>query len=313
MNDMYTLKKYLILCSLVFLFTFGLAGCQTGSETPAAAVETQVLPTEQPSPSDPPGNQVAPTNTPEESEPDPAAIEAAWKSSPHADSFVLDANGQNNTCARCHAPINWMPSMDDLPESCYACKFELEDPPPTIAESEWSDIPCNICHKVDKKGNVQAEYAWLEIAPLGEYAEVASPIELCLKCHAPLDIPGHGTVQLGGDHPDYVCTDCHSAHDTTTSCDAVGCHPDVIEPATPIPGHDKDHQSVTCGACHDASGMEVGPDEESGLWTTFVSGSTDAGIGSFPFTSHNVVLEASCDRCHFVNNPWDLSDSVVEP
>ncbi len=249
----------------------------------------------------------------ENPEPDPAAIEAAWQSSPHADSFVLDANGQNNTCARCHAPINWMPSMDDLPESCYTCKFELEDPPSTIAESEWTDIPCNICHEVDKKGNVQAEYAWLEIAPLGEYAQVASPSELCLKCHSAAEVPGHGTVQLGGDHPGYVCTDCHSAHDSTTSCDAVGCHPDVKEPATPIPGHDQDHQSVTCGACHDANGMEVGPDEESDLWTTFISASTETGAERFPFTSHNVVLEANCERCHFVSNPWGLSENVLQP
>jgi hypothetical protein len=99
---------------------------------------------------------------------DPTMITSAWESSPHADTFILDDNGQNNTCAQCHAPINWLPSMEDLPESCFACKFELEPPPPTIAESEWLDVPCKVCHKVDKKDNVEPEYAWLE-CPLDEY------------------------------------------------------------------------------------------------------------------------------------------------
>ena len=311
---------------LFFLLAIGLVGCNTTSEIAPAADETLVGGSEQPitaetqaggseqtSPTSSTSNQATPTSTSEESEPDPAAIEAEWQSSPHADTFILDASGQNNTCARCHAPINWLPSMDDLPESCFACKFELEEPPATIFENEWVDIPCNICHKVDKKDNVQPEFAWLEIAPLEEYAEVASVNELCLKCHASADIPGHGIIQLGGDHPNYVCTDCHSAHSTTTSCDADGCHPDVVEPVKHIPGHDQDHTVVTCGACHDASGMEVGPDEESGLWTTFLSGIAGVSTDRFPFTSHNIVLEAPCDRCHFVSNPWGLSESVEGP
>ena len=311
-----------IFCLLIPMI-MSLSGCQAGSETPASENDSTPLQMEQPTQGDsstnpakaPATTEAAPVDAPQAAvqEIDPKVIEAAWQSSPHADTFVLDANGQNNTCAQCHAPINWQPAMEDLPESCFACKFELEPPPPTIAEGDWVDIPCKICHKVDKKDNVQPEYAWLEIAPLDEYAEVASPTELCLKCHTPVDIPRHSAVQVGGDHPNYQCTDCHSAHDTKTSCDAVGCHSDVVQPANPIPGHDEDHQSVTCGACHDGSGMEVGFDEESGFWTTYASATNDEGIDKFPFTSHNIVLESRCDRCHFIGNPWDLSESVVEP
>lgn len=313
-----TLQIQLVIWGLVLLFACGLAACQTKVEVPPTLVDTPAdvnapatQQSEQPSQGETQGVPATPTSAPTDSVPDPAAIEAAWQSSPHANSFVLDEQGQNNTCARCHAPVNWLPSMDDLPESCYACKFELEPPPPLILESEWTDIPCNVCHKVDKKDNIQPEYAWLEIAPLGEYAAVASPTELCLKCHAPVDIPGHGSVVVGGAHPDYECTRCHSAHSTITSCAAAGCHSDIIEPVTPIAGHDADHQAVTCVACHDGSGMEVGPDEETGLWVTFFTGAEASD--RFAFTSHNVVLEASCDRCHFVNNPWSLSDSVVKP
>jgi len=305
-----TLRVNLIFWILGFLIIVGLASCQSGGDFPTSVTEIPTVQSDVAELIQTSSGQTLPTVIPPTATPDPAAIKVAWQSSPHANSYVQDSSGQNNTCARCHAPINWMPAMDDLPESCFACKFELEVPPPTISEVDWTDIPCNICHKVDKKDNIQPEYAWLEIAPLEEYAEVASSSELCLKCHAPVDIPGHGTINLGGAHAGYECTQCHSAHDTLASCDPAGCH---AEPTSPIAGHDADHEAVSCVACHDGSGMEVGPNEENGIWTTFTSGSTNVSADKFAFTSHNIVLEASCDRCHFVNNPWRLSDSVVEP
>lgn len=300
---------WIVLCCL------GLSACQSQAATSPAEVEIEApaAPSDWPSSNDSktvPAPQATDRGT---STPDPTAIAASWQAGPHADTFVLDAGGQNNTCARCNAPINWRPSMADLPESCYACKFELEDAPPLISESEWVHIPCNVCHPVDRDDQIQPEIAWLEIAPLGEYAAVASPGELCLKCHAPAEVPGHGEVELGGAHAGYECTDCHSAHETTASCDAAGCHQDVVDPATRIPGHDEDHRNVTCVACHDASGMEVGPDEEQGLWTTFAAEPADGGAGRIAFPSHNVALQAPCERCHFADNPWSLSPEVAEP
>lgn len=308
-----SLRRSLIVWGLVVFFASGLTACQTEGDISPTESEASSSHPAQPSQGDAQSNPVAPTSIPEESDPDPATIEVAWQSSPHADAFVQDAEGNNNTCARCHAPINWLPSMDDLPESCFACKFELEDPPPFIPENEWVDIPCNVCHEADRDENIQPEIAWLEIAPLGEYIAVASPTELCLKCHAPTDTLRHGDVLLGGAHIDYECTGCHSAHDTTTSCDVAGCHGDVIEPETPIPGHDADHQAVSCVACHDGSGMEVGPVEEQALWTTFTTDPSGSGSDIYPFTSHNIVLESNCDRCHFVDNPWGLSADVAAP
>ena len=247
------------------------------------------------------------------SEPDPQAIEAAWNASPHADSYVLNDAGENSTCARCHAPVNWLPSMDDIPETCLSCKFEVKNPPPLITESEWEHISCNVCHEVDKKDNVKPEYAWLEIAQIGEYAEVATPTELCLKCHNEIDLPEHGVAQLGGAHADYECTQCHDAHDTVASCAAVDCHDDVVTPAEPIPGHDEDHQSVACVACHDAGEMEVGPVEETGEWMTLIAVSPKGEAAVIPFTSHNTVLEAPCERCHFPGNPWGLTENLSPP
>lgn len=324
MDNKNTLLKTTIICGLVFIFASGLVACQA-----KAQAETEILPTtvETRVESQPPAQQqsesatqatpVSPTQVsaaPESSEPDLPAIEAAWRSSPHADTFILDENGENNTCARCHAPVNWQPTMDDLPESCYTCKFTLQDPPALIPESEWVSIPCKVCHKLDKKNNVQPEIAWLEIAPLDEYVAVASPTELCLKCHAPAQIPGHGVIDLGSAHSDYQCTGCHSPHSTAASCSNANCHSNVTEPTIPVPGHDADHQTVACVACHDGSGMEVGIDEETGLWTTFfTSNSAEIDPQNFPFTSHYIVQQASCDRCHYVGNPWNLSDNVVQP
>ena len=203
--------------------------------------------------------------------------------------------------------------MDDIPETCLTCKFEVKNPPPLIAESEWEHISCNVCHEVDKKDNVKPEYAWLEIAQIGEYAEVATPTELCLKCHNEIDLPEHGVAQLGGAHADYECTQCHDAHDTVASCAAVDCHDDVVTPAEPIPGHDEDHQSVACVACHDAGEMEVGPVEETGEWMTLIAVSPQGEAAVIPFTSHNTVLEAPCERCHFPGNPWGLTENLSPP
>lgn len=225
-------------------------------------------------------------------------IRALFQDNPHASTFVVDESGQNNTCARCHAPVNWTPSMDDIPESCLTCKFEIKDPPAYIAEDQWEHIPCKVCHEEGKKGKVNPEIAWLEIAQIGEYAAVASSTEICMKCHAPIDLPEHSLIQLGSVHADYDCTQCHDAHSSQASCSAAGCHDQVLDPALSIPGHDADHTNVDCFACHDGSGLEVGPDPETGIWTVLA------------YKSHQIELAAPCEKCHFSGNPWELN--VVE-
>ena len=237
----------------------------------------------------------------------PPALQEIWQGGPHADTFVLTEDGTNSTCARCHAPVNWYPSADDMPESCSTCKFKVEPPPPLIPEEEWDNIHCQVCHRINKQGEVEAEYIWLEIAQIEEYAEVASTTELCQKCHTEVDLPNHEPVVVDGAHADHACTDCHDAHDASATCTTTECHGDFLDASTPIPGHDEDHQEVACVACHDASDMQVGPSEDQGVWMTFLSTSPD------PYTSHNIQLEAFCDRCHFPGNPWDLSEAVDTP
>lgn len=241
---------------------------------------------------------------PQKTETDPALIEVLWEASPHANTYVLDDAGTNSTCARCHAPLDFVPSMDEMPDSCAACKFEVDDPPPTLAETDWQSIPCNICHEV-KKGKVVAEYAWLAVPPIDEYAEVESTTELCLNCHIQVDIPGHETPDLAIAHKEFTCTQCHDAHSTLArSCASEDCHADTINPSTVIPGHDDDHSAIPCWVCHDGSGLAAGLDENES-WITVLD--PDA----LPFVSHNIIKETLCERCHYLGNPWNLSDEVL--
>ena len=220
--------------------------------------------------------------------PSPDLIQAEWQSSPHADTFVLAENGTNSTCARCHAPVNWVPTMDDMPESCASCKFEVQPPPPVIARADWDNVQCNVCHQV-KRDTVDPQVVWLEIAAIEQYAAVATINELCLKCHAVGDLAGHLRLDLAGVHQDSACTVCHDAHTTAASCGTSDCHP----AAAPAAGHDEAHQSVGCLACHDASGLQVGPDA-AGLWTTL------------EYASHSLQTVVDCQRCHSPGNSWGL-------
>jgi len=294
------LQRKILFLSLIAMafFAMELTACLPGNDISQTDLATQQATGNEGSPSG------APQTSPEPEEIDPAFFQTQWEMSAHANTYVLDALGKNSTCARCHAPTSFVPSMEDMPESCAVCKFEVAPPPPTIAETDWGNVTCNICHRV-KKDVVQPEYAWLSVPPIDEYEYVATTTELCMKCHGEMDIVGHGVPNLANAHQGYTCTECHDAHSTTATCASELCHASVANQATPTPGHDENHAAVTCWACHDMDGQTVGPDDQ-GKWVTFLPDST------IPFASHNIVKQASCDRCHFVNNPWNLSASVSQ-
>ena len=322
--------QLILILSLAILVLLAV-GCQSPESQPTSnggVAETQGVPGDNNTNNEPEagsGNSASEENG-SESDLSPIAdaqqIQQLWETSSHAAAFVVDDQGNNNSCAQCHAPINWKPTIDDIPETCLVCKFELETPPPYIAENEWLHVPCLVCHEENKKGIIQPEYTWLEIPALEEYASVETPSELCLKCHDTNNVAEHGLVIVGGDHADMQCTECHQPHSSTASCDSADCHPDVFSSTDSVIGHDEEHQDVSCVACHDSAGWEVGPDEELGYWTTYSPWSHEIKIGEadtivetglIPFTSHEIVLEALCERCHFSENPWGLEESVEAP
>ncbi len=289
---------------LTIMFSLALiAACQPGEQSEGNKTQAPAeAATSLADPGDPSEEEAPPDN--------PAQIEAAWSSSPHADSYVVTAEGMNSSCARCHAQVNWIPTMDEIPESCLTCKFEVDPPPPFIEESVWTHVECKVCHQM-KKDEVEPGFAWLEIAPIDEYTEVASTTELCNKCHIVEGIPAHVTIAVEGSHAGMLRTECHDAHDTQATCSTSDCHEDALSAASTTPGHDEDHKDVHCVACHAAGELTVGPVE--GEWTTLVVGEPGGEEENIPFISHNVVLEAPCERCHFNDNPWGLSVSVSVP
>lgn len=282
---------------VITVFALSLTACQQASATPQPAGATAQ-----------PGATLKASNDAPEITEEPQAsgddLQQAWQSGPHADTFVVTDSGTNSTCARCHAPINWVPTMDEIPESCLTCKFEIDPPPPFIPEDEWQPVECMVCHRVDKD-EVEAAYAWLAIAPIEEYEEVGSSTELCLKCHAGDSVPDHLAIAIEGAHQAMTCTECHDSHDSTATCADSSCHADSEDPP---PGHDPDHEMVACVACHDSGELAVSPRPEDQIWTTWTV--TETGEPSRTYSSHNTILTAPCERCHFPANTWGLSESV---
>jgi hypothetical protein len=307
------LPLYLSLCSILFL-----AACQPGTEATESPnpVITEVEDQSEPASTIPESNADV-VEIPAE----PEALEEfpyqrfvqlepdeGWKAGPHSATYVLDGNGNNATCARCHSPVEWLPGPESIPESCMTCKFDVDEPDPLISEAAWGHVDCKTCHRVDKD-DVEPDYVWLDIAVIEEYIEVDSTTDLCRKCHQVEDIPDHKPgIQLSEDHVDLTCTECHDAHQTTVSCIDSDCHSDPALTAEPIAGHDEDHQLVSCIACHDAAGLAVGPLEGEGIWVTFTT--VPARDGDVPHASHQIQTEVACDRCHFAGNPWNLSEDV---
>ncbi len=307
-----------ILC----LCLLAVVGCQTGDDQPADAepqateVDDEAKDSSDDVTSDTTGDTTG-DNTETETETQvaipenvPLPPEEGWAMSSHADTYVISAEGKNDTCARCHSPVQWLPGPDDIPESCLACKFDVDVPPPLFSEEEWEHVPCKTCHRT-KGDDVEEEIAWLEIPSIEEYVDMDSTTKLCRKCHETSDVADHKpAVALSEEHAELLCTECHDAHATTVTCANSDCHEDVLINAEAVAGHDEEHSNVSCSACHDAADLEVGPLEESDLWVTFISVPLDGEDTLLPHSSHSFQTEVACDRCHYEANPWGLSAEV---
>ena len=284
---------------ILLLMALVLVGCKS-AETPAPAepvvetvVETvivtvveevEVTVVVEPTP--------APTEVPPEPPPPPAhsAIIADWEGSPHGNTYDL-GKGPNTYCSRCHSPQNWDPdSTTGMPPNCVTCKFPTDDEirmattMDFVEEEDWVGINCEICHQVED-GVVQEGLAWL--SPLsGEYMEINTPNEICTKCHltsAGVSTTGGTGVEheiyLGGSahknwaglldtepRPEY-CSDCHDPH-TQAPKQCVDCH-EIDEAAHAKGKYAVMKDTLTCMACHEASGMDVGPHPDEamgGIW-----------------------------------------------
>jgi hypothetical protein len=295
-----------------------LTGCAGQAAQPTATPSPNILPTREPSP------------TPL---PDQSAYLAAWESGPHANTYDL-GKGPNTYCSRCHSPQNWDPaSTVDLPPNCVTCKFPT-DPELRIAstmdfveEQDWVGIDCATCHKMER-GVTLPGIAWLNTVT-GQYEAVNTPDELCSKCHLTtsgvsasggrgvthaIDTRGSAHANWAGewpqaDRPQY-CTDCHDPH-SAEPLQCLACHSEIPSSTTHMAGMNAIMlDKVDCMACHDASGMEVGPSpdpEQNGIFVTVVNAvGRDGQKTTSPTYSHSIQWQVSCDRCHFTGNEWEL-------
>ncbi len=260
---------------------------------------------------------VDPTDAPP---PDQSMYLTAWEGSRHNDYSI--EHGPNTYCAHCHSPKNWDPeAFWGPPPNCFTCKFAGEDEELKIApgnafveEEDWDGVSCAVCHEVDENGIVSADYARLN--PLsGEYLEVNTPDELCETCH--LSTAGnsfqrssgsrgintggnaHSNFAMGDVSPPKYCTDCHDAH-TLTPTECIDCHTIDGEHAKGKLGV---MPSVTCMACHDADGNDVGFIDDE--FTTVLNSPPARGApaSTDPIISHSINWKVTCDKCHFEGNP----------
>jgi hypothetical protein len=267
--------------------------------------------------------------------PDQSAYLAAWSSGPHADNYD-EGKGPNTWCTRCHSPQNWDPAaFRGPPPSCFTCKFPTDEEiriaegNPLVLEEDWVGIPCMTCHVVDDNG-IAGENAWFN--PIKEeYQAVNTPTELCEKCHVTTTGNAFGSavdhqITLGGSaHLNYggflgetlpptYCSDCHNPH-STEPLQCEDCHASVLTSDTHMNGLNAIMlDKLTCLACHDASGLDVGPppDDAEGKWVTQQTTMGRGGPSTDVLISHSIVYEVACDRCHFAENPWELTHLTAE-
>ncbi len=185
-------------------------------------------------------------------------------------------------------------------------------------------VECEDCHSVENGIVVDV---LRESNPLTGQSEAGlGEDSICNQCHQ--------SPSIGSAHPTFACVDCHDPHIVKISCTDSGCHSNIPIvfyelPATPTGGHPTTgssfcgggnchpaatavaqtsgsvhgpaHASVTCEACHGNNSLLAGPSIEDSRWVLFQE---DGGELRF---SHDLQSKVDCSRCHFENNPWELS------
>lgn len=325
---MFISKPKLFTVAFVLFLALLVSGCGQPAVQPTAEViikTVEVTVVVQATPEPPPPT---PEPTPV---PDQSAILAAWEGSPHGNTYG-EGKGPNTWCSRCHSPQNWDPeSFIGPPPSCFSCKFPADpemrhaEGNPFIPEEEWVGIPCETCH-VMENGVATEGIAWLNPISM-EYEAVNTPNELCEKCHVttvgtgnPVRSAVSHKITLGGPaHLNYAgfidevkpptyCADCHDPH-TQQPKQCTDCH--TIDKTAHAKGmYAVMAEKVTCMACHDASGADVGPHPDEamgGIWTTTLTAVGRSGPTTSAIVSHSIQWEVACDRCHSEGNTHELT------
>lgn len=309
--------RWIMLLCFTILLALSLGACATATTEAPEIPPTEIPPTE-----------VPPTPEPTPL-PDQSAFHAAVDANTH-NQYSIE-HGPNTWCTRCHSPQNWDPeAFRGPPPACFTCKFPQEEEMrvaegnPFVPEEEWVGIPCMTCHVVDENG-IAGELAWYN--PVKEdWQEVNTPTEVCEKCHVTTTGNAFGSavdhqITFGGSaHLNYggflgevppptYCSDCHDPHSLEPK-QCEDCHTEVSSSDTHMKGYNAIMlDDLTCMACHDASGADVGPppDDPEGKWVTQLTTFGRGGPSTDVVISHSVVYTVACDRCHSKENRFGLS------
>ncbi len=215
--------------------------------------------------------QIEPTRTPAATiSAEQQKIQALWRRGPHS-KVLLRPDEVNNTCAHCHSPGEWDPSLvAEKISDCAASVIEtsqktggsamintsLKSNEPTVDLTGWHAVDCKICHRPLENGEYSSEVSYWN-QETGKYEEVVNNDELCKKCHRKSEGIDN-SVDLGsGMHANLGCTDCHEPHRATASCANSACHTKVaedlkiIDKLAVLPGHETGSPH-SCGeaGCH---------------------------------------------------------------
>jgi hypothetical protein len=215
---------------------------------------------------------------------------------------------------------------------------------PPVSEAEWKGLECGTCHKT-QEGKLVGEPAWYD-KETGFYESVATATELCEKCHLDNETLRHKR-ELGDEtHTGFTCTSCHNPHSMQASCTQSGCHM-IGGGASAVPANhppmafascgqegchtgtnfstkptqtaddgiawdhtDGRHSAVTCVACHDASGLGAKYLEDQKIWVVFRVTELLGRYNEKVYQSHALTRNVNCSRCHYIDNPWGLVESV---
>lgn len=227
----------------------------------------------------------------------------AWEQSKHASTFD-EGLGADTTCARCKSPLNWDPTSvaADAALDCASCKRIPGEARPLlegsvpIAEGEWRNIGCEVCHEPVGDSYRVEPVLWNQ--RLGVYEPVESIDALCAHCHEGRH--GFGVseeVRADQAHRGWSCMDCHDPHGGEVLC--TDCHDVTTGPAAV---EHANHAEVHCTACHDAGGLGLWyeRDDESRYYNTVITRRFAHTLTSWP--SHNLQTEVDCRRCHHLAN-----------
>jgi hypothetical protein len=141
---------------------------------------------------------------------------------------------------------------------------------PFIPEEEWVGIPCETCH-VMENGVVTQGIAWLNPVSM-EHEQLNTPNELCGKCHVTTVGTGN-PVRSAVSHEIYLGGPAHLNY--AGFIDEVKpplpVRSTYQQPSVRLPRSIRFHAGgkyvvmgkLTCMACHDASGAEVGPNRRA--------------------------------------------------